>query len=114
MCIVVKNIVCHYCKPKRYVFVPQRWQMQAWPRSATGTRARAAASIGCAWHQQRVLKLPACAGAQPFGPPHRGQWCAGRGRVLVLADIAYCTQDGLAVTAGRQRRRIAAFAGPVT
>ena len=68
----------------------------------------------CAWHQHGVAKLPDSAGAQPFGPPHRGQWQAGTGTLLVVmavAGIAYCTPQGAAAAVRRKRWRMAAFAG---
>ena len=93
--------------------LPQRAQMQARPRCAGGTRSRAAASMVCAWHQHGVAKLPDSAGAQPFGPPHKGQWQAGTGTLLVVmvAGIAYCTPQGAAAAVRRKRWRMAALAG---
>ena len=98
-----------------FAMLPQRSQMQARPRCVGGTRSRAAASIVCAWHQHGVAKLPDSAGAQPFGPPHSGQSQAGTGTLLVamvvVAGIAYCTQEGAAAAVPRKRWRMAAFAG---
>jgi len=47
--------------------------MHACPRSASGTRASTAGSTFVVVHQHGTSKLPAAAGAQPFGPPHSGQ-----------------------------------------
>jgi hypothetical protein len=58
--------------------------MQACPRCAAGTRASTAAGISTVVHQQGLSNVPDTAGAQPFGPPHSGQWQAGRGRAGVM------------------------------
>ena len=52
--------------------VPQAGQMQALPRCASGTAARAAGAMGWVMHQQLSGGRPA-AMAHWLGPPHSGQ-----------------------------------------
>jgi hypothetical protein len=56
-------------------------QMQVRPRFAAGTRPSNSVLIVTFEHQQGTSKRPHCAGAQAFGPPHRGQISPVRGGV---------------------------------
>lgn len=64
--------------------------MQARPRAAAGTRASSVALKLASRHQQSTSKRPQAAGAQAFGPPHRGQrWFAnGEGGGVTVGGVS--------------------------
>ncbi len=53
--------------------------MQARPLAWAGTRSSSEAGKAVVVHQQGVSNVPALAGAQALGPPHKGQRSFGRG-----------------------------------